>query len=157
TRTPAIAGGGEVKLKPREQTMEFAAWDNKLTLEFNGEHPSVRSIEITRADNLPTVYILGDSTVCDQPREPWNSWGQMLTRFLKPDVVVSNQAESGETLAGSLGARRLDKIVSTMKAGDYLLIQFGHNDMKSKAPDALARYKSDLKRFVDAAKGKGAT
>src|SRR5262245_61442587 len=82
-RTPQIAGGGEVKLKDREKTTEAWAWDEKLTLEFNGPHPVVCGIEITRVDQAPTVYLLGDSTVCDQPREPYNSWGQMLTRFFK--------------------------------------------------------------------------
>jgi lysophospholipase L1-like esterase len=155
-RTPQIAGGGEVHLKPREKTSEMMAWDDKLTLEFNGDHPSVSSLKISSAD-LPTVYILGDSTVCDQPKEPWNSWGQMLTRFLKPDVAVSNHAESGESLRSSLGAKRLDKVLSTMKPGDYLFIQYGHNDMKEKGEGvgAFTTYKADLKRFVDGAKEKG--
>jgi lysophospholipase L1-like esterase len=156
-RTPKIAGDGSVKLKDREKETETIQWDDKLTLEFNGTHPAVSALDVTKADDLPTVYILGDSTVCDQPKEPWNSWGQMLTRFLKPDVVVANNAESGESLKSSLGAKRLDKVLSTMKKGDYLFMQFGHNDMKDKAADALATYKTNLKRFVDAAKEKGAT
>jgi hypothetical protein len=73
-RTPRIAGGGEVKLKDREKTTEAWAWDEKLTLEFNNTHPAISAIEITLADKLPTVYLLGDSTVCDQPSEPYNSW-----------------------------------------------------------------------------------
>ncbi len=75
-RTPKIPGGGEVRLKEREKTAETWAWDEKLTLEFNNSRPSISAIEITRADDLPTVYLLGDSTVCDQPSEPYNSWGQ---------------------------------------------------------------------------------
>src|SRR5437773_7073154 len=86
-RTPHIAGDMEVRLKDREKTSEFWAWDDKLTLEFNDSHPSVCSIEITRVD-VPTIYLLGDSTVCDQPAEPYNSWGQMLTRFFKPGVSL---------------------------------------------------------------------
>ncbi len=116
-RTPKIAGDGEVKLKPREQTSEIWAWDEKMTLEFNGIRPAVCSLDIQRVDNLPTVCILGDSTVCDQPQEPWNSWGQMLPRFFKPDVVVANNAESGETLKSSLGAERFDKVLSTIRPG----------------------------------------
>jgi lysophospholipase L1-like esterase len=151
-RTPAIASGGQVRLKDREKTTEIWNWDDKLTLEFNNTRPCVCALEITRADDVPTVYLLGDSTVCDQPREPYNSWGQMLTRFFKPGVAVANHAESGESLRSSLGARRLDKVLSTMRPGDYLFIQYGHNDMK--AVDATA-YKSDLKRFVAAARQKG--
>jgi len=158
-RTPKIAGGGEVKLKDREKTVEAWAWDEKLTLEFNNSHPAVVAIDITRTAKLPTVYLLGDSTVCDQPSEPYNSWGQMLTRFFKPEVVVANNAESGESLKSSLGARRLDKVLSTMKRGDYLLIQFGHNDEKEKGTGvgAFTTYKNDLKKFVDAARSHGAT
>lgn len=154
-RTPRIAGDGEVRLKSREKTTEKWAWDNKLTLEFNGARPCVCALDISPVDDLPTVYILGDSTVCDQPRPPWNSWGQMLPRFLKPDVVVANEAESGETLKDTLGRKRLDKVLSTMKAGDYLFIQFGHNDMKDKAPEALATYRKNLKLFVDRTRQKG--
>ncbi len=149
-RTPKIAGGGEVKLKDREKITEAWAWDEKLTLEFNNSRPSISAIEITRLDDLPTIYLLGDSTVCDQPSEPYSSWGQMLTRFFKPGVVVANNAESGESLRSSLGARRLDKVLSTMKAGDYLLIQYGHNDEKEKGEGvgAFTTYKTDLKTFV---------
>jgi lysophospholipase L1-like esterase len=156
-RTPQIPGDGQVKLKDREKDSEVRAWDEKLTLEFNGARPCICALTIERADDLPTVYILGDSTVCDQPLEPFNSWGQMLPRFLKPDVVVANHAESGETLKNTLGAKRLDKVLSTLRKGDYLFIQFGHNDMKDRATNALATYKSNLKRFVKAARDKGAT
>ncbi len=155
-RTPGFAGG-EVKLKDRERTSEIWAWDEKLTLEFNGSRPCVCTIEIEPADKLPTVFLLGDSTVCDQPKEPWNSWGQMLPRFFKPTVAIANHAESGETLKSSLGAHRLDKVLSAMKPGDYLFIQFGHNDMKDKATNALAVYKANLKRFVAGARAKGGT
>ena len=149
-RIPKIATGGEVRLKEREKTTESAAWDDKLTLEFNGTRPCVCALEVTKMEDAITVYLLGDSTVCDQPSEPWNSWGQMLPRFFKPGVVVANHAESGESLRSSLGARRLDKVLSTMKAGDYLFIQYGHNDMKEKGEGvgAFTSYKTDLKHFI---------
>ncbi len=155
-RTPKIAGDGEVKLKDREQTTELWAWDEKLTLEFNNSRPCVNAIEITRAD-LPTIYLLGDSTVCDQPVEPYNSWGQMLTRFFKPEVAIANHAESGESLRSSLGAHRLDKVLSTMKRGDYLLIQYGHNDEKEKGEGvgAFTTYKADLKTFIAETRKRG--
>ena len=155
-RTPQIAGDGEVKLKDREKTIEWWAWDEKLTLEFNNSHPSVCAIEIARVE-APTIYLLGDSTVCDQPSEPYNSWGQMLTRFFKPGIAIANNAESGESLRSSLGANRLDKVLSTMKPGDYLIIQYGHNDEKEKGEGvgAFTTYKADLKRFVTGARKRG--
>ena len=156
-RTPLIAGGGEVKLKDREKTTEIWNWDEKLTLEFNNSHPAVSAIEITPA-HVPTIYLLGDSTVSDQPREPYNSWGQMLTRFFGPGVAIANHAESGESLRSSLSAKRLDKVLSTIQPGDYLFIQYGHNDEKEKGEGvgAFTTYKSDLKRFVAAARARNA-
>jgi lysophospholipase L1-like esterase len=153
-RTPRISGESNVRLKEREQTTETWAWDEKLTVEFNGARPCIDALEVEQID-VPTIFLLGDSTVCDQPREPWNSWGQMLPRFFKPDVAIANHAESGETLKSSLGAHRLEKVLSLMKPGDYLFIQYGHNDMKDKATNAVATYKSNLKRFVDGTRQKG--
>jgi lysophospholipase L1-like esterase len=145
-----------VKLKDREKTTEIWAWDEKLTLEFNNMRPAIAALEITKVQNIPTVYLLGDSTVCDQPSEPYSSWGQMLTRFFKPGVAIANHAESGESLRSSLAAGRLDKVLSRMKAGDYLFIQYGHNDEKEKGEGvgAFTTYRSDLKRFVDAVRQK---
>ena len=155
-RTPQISGGGEVKLKDREKTMEWWAWDEKLTLEFNNSRPTIAAIEIEQV-NVPTIFLLGDSTVCDQPREPYNSWGQMLTAFFKPDAAIANHAESGESLKSSLGARRLDKVLSLMKPGDYLLIQYAHNDEKEKGEGtgAFTTYKASLKKFVEETRKKG--
>jgi lysophospholipase L1-like esterase len=132
-------------------------WDDKLTFEFNGARPCVCGLEIRKLDNAVTVYLAGDSTVTDQPNEPWNSWGQMLPRFFKPGVVVANHAESGESLKSFLGGRRLDKILSTLKAGDYLFIQFGHNDQKDKSPNAGAytTYATNLHRFVAETRRRG--
>ena len=158
-RTPHIEGGGEVKLKDRERKMEAWAWDEKLTLEFNNARPAVCSIEIRRTDKAPTLFLLGDSTVCDQPGEPYNSWGQMLPRFFRPGLAVANHAESGESLRSSLGARRLDKVLSMLRPGDYLFIQFGHNDEKEKGEGvgAFTTYKASLKHYTEEARQRGAT
>ena len=155
-RRPQISNGAEVKLKDREKTSEQWAWDEKLTLEFNGERPSFSSIVIEPI-NVPTVFLLGDSTVCDQPAEPYASWGQMITPFFGDKVAVANHAESGESLKSSLGAKRLDKVLSVMKPGDYLLIQYGHNDEKEKGDGvgAFTTYKASLRQFVAKTKNKG--
>ena len=118
---------------------------------------SVCALEVVPVDEAVTVFLLGDSTVCDQPREPYASWGQMLPRFFTPDVAVANHAESGESLRSSLGARRLDKVLELMRAGDYLFIQYGHNDMKERGEGvgAFTTYKADLQRFVAEARKRG--
>ena len=157
-RTPQIKGGGEVRLKPRESGPPMDRdWDDRLTLEFNDVRPSLDTLEIAPAPAAVTVYLAGDSTVTDQPVEPWCSWGQMLPRFFGPGVAVANNAESGESLRSFLGARRLDKVLSTMKAGDYLFIQFGHNDQKEhgEGVGAFTTYAADLKRFVAEARKRG--
>lgn len=157
-RTPQIKGGGHVRLKSREAGPPLDRdWDDRLTLEFGNAHPALGSLDIAPAPGAVTVYLVGDSTVTDQPEEPWCSWGQMLPRFFKAGVSVANNAESGESLRSFLGAGRLDKVLSTMKAGDYLFIQFGHNDQKEKGDGfgAFTTYQADLKRFVAEARKRG--
>jgi lysophospholipase L1-like esterase len=154
-RTPRIEGGGEVKLKEREKPA--LTWDGKLTLEINGANPGVASLDVAPAGKVATVYLVGDSTVCDQPGEPWTSWGQMLPRFFGGNVAVANHAMSGESIRSSLGAHRFDKVFGTMKPGDYLLIQYGHNDMKSNDPNKLKIYESDLEDLVARTRKLGAT
>jgi lysophospholipase L1-like esterase len=149
--------GGKVHLKAREQTTEAVLWDDKLTLEFNGARPVLRALEIVPATNVTTIFIAGDSTVCDQPLEPWNSWGQMLPRFFDETVVVANYAESGESIKSSLGAHRFDKIFSLIRPGDFLFVQFGHNDMKDHTTNALEIYKANLKEIVAKTRAHGAT
>lgn len=158
-RTPQILRGGEVKLKDREKGNEARAWDEQLTLEFGDERPCVGAIEIKKLENLPVVYLCGDSTVCDQPGEAYASWGQMLTRFFKPDVVIANHGESGESLRGFLSEKRWAKIMSLLKPGDYVVVQMGHNDSKERGEGvgAFTTYKADLKRFVADTRIKGAT
>lgn len=154
-RRPEIAGGSRIRLKARELT--YPNWDEKLTLEFSGSHPAVRALTIVPAPEAPTLFIVGDSTVTDQDKEPWNSWGQMLTRFFDHNIAVANYAESGESLASFIGEKRWDKVMSVIRKGDWVMIQMGHNDMKDRRPDALARYKKNLKRMVAEARQHGAT
>jgi len=163
TRTPKIAAvngikAGVVKLKaPRESVQEAWDWDDLLTLEFNNARPALCAVEITKVD-VPTVFIIGDSTVCDQSKEPFNSWGQMLPNFLQPDIAVANHGESGETYRDSIGRRRLDKMLSLMKPGDYLLMQFGHNDQKQIAAGTggpFTTYKAEIKVHVDGVRAHG--
>ena len=161
TRNPRIAAqhgvaAGQVNLKaPRETIQEAWAWDDRLTLEINGA--VLVALEITRA-RVPVVFLLGDSTVCDQSREPYNSWGQMLTRFFKPTVAVANHGESGETYRDSIGRRRLDKVISVMQPGDYLFMQFGHNDQKQIAGGRggpFTTYQEEMKAHIAAVRRVG--
>lgn len=154
-RSTDIDGTKKVKIKDREK--DYLAWDDRLTLEFNGDNPAVKSIHIEPAD-VPTIYLCGNSTVVDQNNEPWASWGQMITRWFGPEVAISNHAESGLTARTFIGSFRLDKILSTLKKGDYVFVEFGHNDEKEKKPGdgAWYHYQYQLKIFVDQVRKKGA-
>jgi lysophospholipase L1-like esterase len=151
TKGREAARGGALNRNPGG---EGWSWDDVLTLEFSGK-PALQGIEIVRDDSLHTLFLCGDSTVCDQPAEPFNSWGQMITRWFAPDTVVSNLAISGETMPAFLGENRLAKITSQMRPGDYVFVQFGHNDMKSTSPEALNTYRQNLVRFITETKAAG--
>ena len=154
-RTPLIDEKNGVKIKDREKA--YFTWDDKLTLEFNGDMPAVKHIHIEKAD-VPTIYLCGNSTVVDQNYEPWASWGQMITRWFGPEVAISNHAESGLTARTFIASNRLDKILTTLKKGDYVFVEFGHNDEKEKKPGdgAWYHYQYQLKIFVDQVRKKGA-
>jgi lysophospholipase L1-like esterase len=126
-------------------------WDEKLTLEFNNTSPKVCGVEIERADHIPTVFLAGNSTVVDQAEEPWAAWGQMIPVFFQPKkIAIANYAESGETLNAFKGERRLEKIWSMARPGDYLFIEFAHNDQKPGGNylDPFTTYKQTIKEWI---------
>ncbi len=158
-RRPEIEGDGQVKLNSRETKPTMVAdWDNMLTLEFLPGAEGVETIRIEPAPDAITVYIAGDSTVTDQRNEPWSGWGQELPRFFAPGVAVANHAESGRALFSFLWEKRLDKIMSTIKPGDYLFIQFGHNDQKDKREGAgpFTTYTQELQEYIAQVRDKDA-
>ena len=164
TRTPDIPGGGRVSLKPDE--IGHPRWDDLLSIEdlsfttADGKPlcPLYYNIDVKPDANAVTVYLAGDSTVCDQGDEPWATWGMMIPAFFEQGTAVANHAESGLALSSFVAHRRLEKILSTMKEGDYVLIQFGHNDQKETGPEAGADrgYSNRLADFIDAVQAKGA-
>ena len=156
-RSPKINDKESVRLKPREKSS--LNWDNRLTLEFNGKAPAVSRIQIERDDVCPTIYLCGNSTVTDQNNEPWASWGQMFPRWFNENVAIVNYAQSGLTAGSFLAQNRLDKIMSTLKKGDYVICEFGHNDEKEKGPGrgAWYHYSQNLKIFIDNVRKKEAT
>ena len=116
-RSPYINAKMNVKIKPREK--DYFTWDEKLTLEFTGAAPVVKSIKVEPAPaETTTVFLCGNSTVVDQFTEPYASWGQMVTRWFGPEVAISNHAESGLTAGSFLASNRLDKVLAMMKKGN---------------------------------------
>ena len=138
-----------VRLKDREKS--YLNWDDSLTLEFNGPAPAVSRIRIEPDTTATTIFLCGNSTVVDQNAEPWASWGQMIPRWFDSRVAVSNHAESGLTARSFLAGNRLEKILTMMRPGDYVVCEFGHNDEKEHLPGdgAWYHYVYNLKVFVD--------
>ena len=157
---PYIMGDKErpaskVKIKPGE--VGSFSWDDKLTLEFNGAAPCVQSVTIEPDTTALTLFLCGNSTVVDQGKEPWASWGQIFPFWFNDKIAVCNVAESGLTASTFLAQNRLEKILSMMKPGDYVFCEFGHNDEKEKGPGTGAwyHYTVNLKKFVDQVRAKG--
>ena len=154
-RSPLYADGKRVSLKPRE--LGYLNWDDMLTLEFNGSAPAVQSIRIEPDTTATTIFLCGNSTVVDQEEEPWASWGQMIPRWFTDGVAISNHAESGLTARSFIAAHRLDKVLSMMKPGDYVVCEFGHNDQKEQGvgDGAWYSFQYQLKQFIDRVRGAG--
>lgn len=155
-RNTHISDKEDVRIKPRER--HKLNWDDKLTLEFNGDAPQLCELVIERVENIPTIFLCGDSTVVDQDNEPWASWGQMITRFFDAGVSFANYAESGECANTFIAAGRLKKALTQMKEGDYIFMEFSHNDQKQRGPGKGAFYSfmTSLKTFIDEAHARGA-
>lgn len=155
-RNTKIGDTDSVRIKKRE--VGKLIWDDKLTLEFNGKNPAVAKIEIEKADNIPTIFLAGNSTVVDEAEEPWCGWGQIFSGFFTSDIAIANYAESGEAANTFVATKRFAKLLSKMRKGDYLFIEFGHNDQKQKGEGKgpYTSYKSDLKYLADKTREKGA-
>ena len=153
-RSPIINANESVRIKAREKNK--LNWDDRLTIEVNGEKPQLALLKIEPADEeVTTVYLCGNSTVVDQDYEPWASWGQMIPRWFDDRVSVANYAESGESASSFLAAGRLKKILAHIRKGDYVFVEFGHNDQKQLGPGKGAYYNfaTELKTFVDEVRG----
>jgi len=157
-RHAAINLTDTVRINPRE--VSTPTWDDKLTLEFTGNAPAVQSIEIRpveAADSVTTVFLCGNSTVVDQTNEPWASWGQIIPSHFDDKIAVSNHAESGERTTSFLRSKRLDKVIAMSKPGDWIIMEFGHNDEKDRTDGSGAWYNfsANLKVFIDRARKAG--
>lgn len=154
--TPYIDGKKTVSLHKREVgTMN---WDDRLTLEFNGEAPAVTRIRVE--PNMPKckIWLCGNSTVTDQDIEPYASWGQMFPFWFNEFVSVENIAMSGLRTTSFIQQNRLEKIKKELKKGDYVLVEFGHNDEKDRHSGSGAWYNfsMNLKTFIDELRPLGA-
>jgi lysophospholipase L1-like esterase len=111
-----------------------------LDLRFEGPAPRLAGLRVTPAPRTPQVLLAGDSTVCDQPAEPYSGWGQQLPRFFGRGTSVANYADSGEGTESFLANPALfPALLAEVRRGDRVLIQLAHNDKQTPADAYRAR------------------
>ena len=89
-------------------------------------------------DPKPTLYIIGDSTVRNQDSLGQRGWGSHIAKYLDTSKIsVSNQAQAGRSTRTFIKEGRWDRVLSTLKSGDYVMMQFGHNE--GSKPDTSRR------------------
>lgn len=150
--TKSMDGSVTMSIKDREK--DYRTWDKKLTFVITGKAPAVAGIEIKRNDNVTTLWLCGNSTVVDQMTAPWAGWGQMAPGFFKSSLAIANYAESGLTASGFYSMKRLAKILAEVKKGDFVTVQFAHNDQKNQ--NDVNNYEATLTKYANEIKAKGA-
>ncbi|NLP58708.1 rhamnogalacturonan acetylesterase [Lutibacter sp. B1] len=110
-----------------------------------------------------TVYTIGDSTMANKPNpeeNPERGWAQMLPQFFNDNIKIDNRAVNGRSTRSFINEKRWDSVYNKLKKGDYVFIQFGHNDQKEKDPKRYTNphtaYRNNLIRFVKETRDKGA-
>jgi DNA sulfur modification protein DndE len=100
-----------------------------------------------------TIYLIGDSTMADKPiaDNPERGWGQMLPSFFDSSVIIENHAKNGRSTRSFLAETLWSPIISKLRKGDYVIIQFGHNDEKKEKVNRYTSpedYSKNLIKFV---------
>lgn len=111
--------------------------------------------ERTEIKNV-TIYSIGDSTMADKPNpkvNPERGWCQILPSFLNDSVTLENHAVNGRSTRSFITEKRWQKVHNKLKKGDYVFIQFGHNDQKEKSPKRYTNpntaYRNNLIKFIN--------
>jgi lysophospholipase L1-like esterase len=111
----------------------------------------------------PTIWLIGDSTMADKPdpdRNPERGWGQALPQFVDVAVTVRNFAVNGRSTRSFIDEGRWNTVRQLLASGDYVFIQFGHNDEKTedslRYTNPYTAYRRNLDRFVTESRAQGA-
>ena len=110
-----------------------------------------------------TIHLIGDSTMANKSEpenNPERGWGQVLQQFFNEHVTIKNYARNGRSTKSFIGEGRWDEVLANLKSGDYVFIQFGHNDQKFKDPNRYTNpftgYRANLIRYIKETRSKGA-
>ena len=124
------------------------------------------ALSATEPKHKTTVFMIGDSTMANKSIRGGNQergWGHALPSFFTEDVVVDNHAMNGRSSRSFILEGRWDAVYKKMQKGDYLIIQFGHNDEKQdtetskRHTDPGSTFDDNLRLFINGAREKGAT
>ncbi|MEN4761792.1 rhamnogalacturonan acetylesterase [Chryseobacterium sp. C39-AII1] len=115
------------------------------------------------AQQKPTLFLIGDSTMANKEnpdKNPEHGWGQVLGQFMTNGIEIQNHAMNGRSSKSFRTEGRWDKVEKQLKKGDFVIIQFGHNDQKlkdsTKFTNPYTQYRANLERYVNEARAKGA-
>lgn len=110
-----------------------------------------------------TIFMIGDSTMADKPdpeNNPERGWGQMFPDFFNKQVTVKNFAVNGRSTKSFIDEGRWETVRNELAPGDFVLVQFGHNDQKDQDPkrytNPFTGYRRNLTKFVRETREKGA-
>lgn len=125
---------------------------------------SIAISTLIMAQQKPTLFLIGDSTMANKEnpdKNPEHGWGQVLPQFLTNGIEIQNHAVNGRSSKSFRTEGRWDKVEKQLKKGDFVIIQFGHNDQKikdsTKFTNPYTQYRANLERYVNEARAKGAT
>lgn len=115
-----------------------------------------------RADKpVITIFMIGDSTMANKKIDggnPERGWGMVLPGFFSEDIRIDNHAANGRSSKSFISEGRWEKVISKVKKGDYVFIQFGHNDEKADSTrhtDPGSTFDENLRRYVNETRAKG--
>lgn len=125
---------------------------------------SVAAMGASEPADTVTVFMIGDSTMANKPLDKENQergWGQMLPLYFQGAIKIDNHAVNGRSSKSFIDEGRWEKVRESLNPGDYVIIQFGHNDEKSHDPKRYTKvggsFNENLTKFVKEARAKGAT
>ena len=116
---------------------------------------------MTSSTKTTTIFVIGDSTAAEKAgfrNSPERGWGMVLQGFFDDKVIVDNHAVNGRSSLSFINEGRWKKVLDRIKPGDYVFIQFGHNDEKvdeKRHTDPGSTFDANLRRFVKETRAKG--
>ena len=122
----------------------------------------VSSFAFLLPDKKPTLFLTGDSTCANKPLDdnPERGWGQLIPQYFTDEISLQNHAVNGRSTKSFINEHRWDTVLSRLQEGDYVMIQFGHNDEKledsTRSAPAHTLYKENLIRFIKDTRSRGA-